>query len=316
MFYLYNVEQWLDEIVETCNRTNLDPTDAIFSIFLFSSLDIEYVDFFQKYRDQVSSYSGRNVHIITPTVFDNDIIPDVEWRDLRERFDQAGVRVGSRPSTVMFKLEKGDHQSGYDPKYFAAFNLPEDRKIAPLIRDFVSTCIENRHNSHELVGELIRFFKAPNLARSHAMPNILTGFKQFRAPRVFFSYSHQDIWTVNMFLNYVSTKEFTPWLDRNEIPAGSNILDSVKKGLASSDAIVMFLSKHSSTSSWIQFEGGFFQGVDTRKPVIPIVLDESGKELVRKLPFLSGRLYLDASGGVDTTILTKLVDSLKQLTTL
>jgi hypothetical protein len=71
MFYLFNVDAWLEEILDRCSEKRLNPQTSIFAIFMFSSLDIEYVNFFAKYKSQISAASGESVHLFTPVVYND-----------------------------------------------------------------------------------------------------------------------------------------------------------------------------------------------------------------------------------------------------
>ncbi len=90
MFYVFNVHEWLTEVITACNENQLSPEESLFALALFSSLDEEHVRFFRDRKSQVSSYSGENVHIFTPIIYE-DVIPDNEWRELRDDFNRAGI---------------------------------------------------------------------------------------------------------------------------------------------------------------------------------------------------------------------------------
>ena len=128
MFYVGNVHRWLDEVIEACNDNGFKPKESIFCLALFSSLDVELLSFFRDRRKQISSYSGMNVHIFTPIIYD-DVVPDDEWRMLRDQLIQEGIRLGPEPAVLFFRLEnyhaghKGKSWNSYQPDFFAAHHL-------------------------------------------------------------------------------------------------------------------------------------------------------------------------------------------------
>src|SRR5947209_19444476 len=112
MFQIYNVVEWLSEVIDSCNGRNLNPQDAVFVLLFFSSLDSKFLSFFRDRKPQISQFSGRNFHIITPMIYD-DVISDDEWRSLRNELNRSGVYVSNRPFTLFFRLIKRHRKSGY-----------------------------------------------------------------------------------------------------------------------------------------------------------------------------------------------------------
>jgi hypothetical protein len=104
MFYVFNVQQWLDEVVSACSENSLDSEDSVFVLLIFSSLNFDFVTFFRDRKPQISQYSGKNVHIFTPMIFDEDVVPDGEWRFIREGFSNTGIQLSNRPSAILFHL--------------------------------------------------------------------------------------------------------------------------------------------------------------------------------------------------------------------
>lgn len=292
------MQGWLQEIVDQCGKNGLNPSGSTFCIFLFSSLDEKYVTFFQKKRKNISSYSGENVHIFTPVIYNDGLIPDGEWLSLREKFSTAGIGLGSGPSVVLFRLRKSAQHTGYDPAYFGAFNLPERKPIGPLIRDFVSACISNRFDENSLVHQITLLLGEKNLIDGKIITNeveLTPGINPLNAPSIFLSYSHDDSNIVSRVYSELKNNGLRVWLDRYDLAAGSLVAEDIERGLRISDAVIMFLSANSARSSWLPFEGAFFHGAGPTRPVIPIVLDVEGKALASRLPVTNGRLYIDMS---------------------
>ncbi len=249
---------------------------------IFSSLDNSYVLFFRRNKEQISSYSGENVHLFTPMVFDNDVIPDGEWHVLRDNFIRSGIELGSGPSVILFCLRKRDRRPGYDPEYVGAFALPERKGVARLMREFVSICIKYRANPAALLPNLSEMLGKPNLIKNRIDPteiNITSGDSPLHAPTVFLSYSHADSEIVLRAYGELNRHGLRVWLDKYEIPIGAYIFEDVKRGLGASDAALLFLSANSAKSSWLPFEGAFLHGRDTERAIIPIVLGWGGKSV-------------------------------------
>lgn len=299
MFYLGNVESWLEEIVDTCSKNVLDPSKSIFCLMLFSSLDTSYVDFFKRNKEKISSFSGENVHIFTPIIYNNQTIPDSEWRLLRKSFVEAGANLGFGPSVVLFRLEKREYGSGYNPEYLGAFTLPDkgsSKFLIRLMRDFVSICVAGRSDTTSLLLEVSRILGASNLITRRFSPaqiRLTANESPLHSPTVFLSYSHADSELVLHACDQLKQHGLRVWLDRYEMRAGADVMEDVKRGLNTSDAALLFLSANSATSSWLPFEGAFFHGRNSDRPIIPIVLDKEGKDLASRLPFTSGRIYVD-----------------------
>ena len=56
----------------------------------------------------------------------------------------------------------------------------------------------------------------------------------------------------------------------------------------------MFLSEAAAQSSWLQHEVALFYGQDERRRIIPLVIDDFGRELASRLPATQGLVYLEA----------------------
>ncbi|SFU39315.1 toll/interleukin-1 receptor domain-containing protein [Nitrosospira multiformis] len=298
MFYVFNVQQWLDEVVSACSENNLDPEESVFILLMFSSLDFDFVTFFRDRKPQISQYSGENVHIFTPMIFDEDIVPDGEWRLIRDNFNDAGILLSNRPSAILFHLQKRSHATGYDPHYFAAFELPTFERFERSLRDFVDACIAHRRNAGRLTRELGTLFKAQNrvrnvLPKTPLSESFITDV--LHAPKVFISYSHADKQSVLDLYQQLKDAGVKLWLDQFELLPGALFQQEIERALHASDAVLVVLSRNSNESKWVSFEGSLFYGQGNKKPIIPIVLDEEGKILANELPFLNGRLYVDLS---------------------
>jgi hypothetical protein len=193
-------------------------------------------------------------------------------------------------------LRKRESATGYDPHYFAAFELPTFDKFERGLRDFVDACIAHRTDDSRLTRELGVLLAAPNIVNQIPSETLLSRWPVadlLKAPRVFISYSHDDKQSVLDLYHRLKESSVELWLDQFELSPGVLFQETIEKALRTSDAVLMVLSKNSDRSTWISFEGSFFYGRSGNRPIIPVVLDDEGKSLVQKLPFLRGRLYVD-----------------------
>jgi TIR domain len=301
MFYVGNVHRWLDEVIEACNDNGFPPNESIFCLALFSSLDVELLNFFRDRRKQISSYSGMNVHIFTPIIYD-DVVPDDEWRILREQLIQDGIRLGPEPAILFFRLEnydashKGKSWKSYQPDFFAAHHLSPTQEPTRLIRDLIEVCIRYRPSIERLSSELPKIMGTPNLMVNHLRSDLTREIaKSLDQPRIFLSHASADKAVVRQFaddLHYAGTR---PWLDEAEINAGDSLREVISSALKASDVVLIFLSQAAAVSTWVQHEVALFVGQDESRRVIPVVLDEAGRELAARLPTTQGLLYVDAS---------------------
>jgi hypothetical protein len=296
MFYIWNAAEWLEEVISVCSENNLDPEESVFVLMLFSSLDFDYVAFFRDKKPQISQYSGKNVHLFTPLIYDSNVVPDDEWRFIREGFERAGVRIGNRPSCILFQLKKRDKAAGYDPHYLAAFGCPSFDRFSEVLRDFVDVCIAHRRDPDALTRKLGLLLHSENLARAiqgeHPLSHSpVTGV--LHAPRAFISYAHEDKTAVMSLYESLKEKRVKLWLDQVELSPGARFQEEIEHALHACDAILVVLSKNSSRSNWVPFEGAFFYAQGATKLIVPIVLDDEGRERARALPFLKDRLYID-----------------------
>lgn len=296
MFYIWNAAGWLEEVIATCSENNLDPEESVFVLMLFSSLDFDYVAFFKDKKPQISQYSGENVHLFTPLIYDGNVVPDGEWRFIREGFERVGVRIGNRPTCILFQLRKRDRATGYDPHYFAAFACPTFERFSDILRDFVDVCIAHRHEPDLLTRKLGLLLRSENLVRiirgEHPLSHSpVTGI--LRSPRTFISYVHEDKAAVVKLYESLKERHVTLWLDQVELSPGARFQEEIERALRACDAILVVLSKNSSRSDWVSFEGSYFYAQGSAKLIIPIVLDDEGRERASAIPFLKDRLYID-----------------------
>jgi hypothetical protein len=231
-------------------------------------------------------------------IYDEDVVPDDEWRLLRDRFSNAGIPLSNRPSAILFHLQKRKEATGYDPHYFAAFELPPFDRFERELRNFVDACIRHHKDKTRLTRELATLFKAQNLALHVSVETHLSALPiadVLHAPMVFISYSHYDKQSVLDLYHQLKDDRIKLWLDQFELSPGISFQQEIERALQDSDAILIVLSRNSDKSRWISFEGTLFYGQNRKRPIIPVILDDEGKIFANQLPFLQERLYVDLS---------------------
>lgn len=312
MFYIHNVNEWLEEVIENCNANSLDPEDSVFMLLIFSSLDFDYVEFFRTRRKQISKFSGKNFHIFTPTVFDN-VVPDDEWRDIITEFGNAGVSISLEPSALFFNLKKRLNETGFAPRFFAGFRCPEFPEFPRVLRNLVEVGLRNRRNESVMIREFSEILNAYNIIESEVAYNQVTWAVQetLSAPKYFVSYAHADHCFVENLHHRLREHRVDVWLDREELRPGMELTKEISMALRSCDGLIAVLSKNSIEAKWLQYEGSFFSGAEEEKPIIPVVLDEHAKKSLSDIPFIRDRLYLDFTGSQNDERFSELADAIR-----
>ncbi len=172
MFYIGNVSNWFNEIIQNIQLKQLSVKDSNFMLVLFSSFDFEIVDFFKRYKSQISSYSGKNFHIFTPIVYQENTIPDEEWRRLRDEFNEMGIRISNRPSVILFNIKEENNNRKFTPNIYGAYNLNYSENFNYLIQDIIDLCIRKNGSDIQLSFELEKLFMSPNIVREYSIKNI------------------------------------------------------------------------------------------------------------------------------------------------
>ena len=113
--------------------------------------------------------------------------------------------------------------------------------------------------------------------------------------KMFISYSHGDIDTVKEFVLHLSVGEFDLWIDEKDISVGDYYTTKIFSAIHGTDYYVIFVSKNSVNSRWVQAELDFAvrEKIErNRLVIIPIRIDDT------EMPVLLGGMdyidYLDA----------------------
>src|SRR6266516_1764768 len=75
--------------------------------------------------------------------------------------------------------------------------------------------------------------------------------------RVFISHSSTDKSLALLISKALREKEFSPWIDSEQIEAGENIIERIGDGLRTMDVLTVIASKASVSSRWVAEELSF-----------------------------------------------------------
>lgn len=293
MWHILPTEQWIDGVVRFINENQLKPENSKFMMAFFSSLDIDFVDYFQRNKKQISSFSGYNFHIFTPLIYEDKVIPDEHWRYMRNEFNSLGIPVKTEPTFVFFNLDKLRHDR-YEPIFFAGFECSTFNDFPRKLKNAIDKCIEVNDTRH-LADKLSEIFLSKNIIPfdrvDHQLKETIT--RKLPQSTIFISHSSVDKPFVKKLEAELSKdKSLKFWIDENEILAGDDIQKSISKTLSKSDYLLLVISEKSTKSSWVNFEVSQFMGFAEGKNIIPIVISKGQKfsepidNLIRRLKYL------------------------------
>lgn len=319
MWYIHPTERWIDEVVRLMNERQLKPEDSRFMIAFFSSLDNEFVNYFKRNKARISSYSGKNFHIFTPLIYEGNTIPDEDWRYMRNEFKAMGIPIQSDPTFVFFCLEGGGCPKpngwatfSYRPEFFAGFATSSFKGFPTKLKNVIDACIDTKH-THFLSRRLSEIFLSENLLMHQRVADELASTITRKLPKstVFISHSSKDKQFVRKLVHELSTDDSIRfWIDENEIHAGDDIQQTITRTLRASDTdyLLLVISKHSTESSWVNFELSQFIGFADGKNIIPILLakeqhfPEPLDNVIRRLRYID---FSDKSNWQDGLIVLK-----------
>ena len=296
MWYMHPTEKWIDNVVQTINEKQLRPEDSILMIAFFSSLDDEFVEYFQKNKDRISSFSGENFHIFTPLIYEDKVIPDSDWRSLRKEFNLMGVPVGIDPTFVFFKIDNFQDVI-YKANFFAGFSCKSFSDFPNKLKNAIEVGIEIK-KEHILQQKLSEIFATQNIINPALIKEELKNTIENKLPqaKIFISHSSVDKPFVKEIMKELSTNNSLKfWIDEKEIMVGDNIQESISRNLRDSDFILLIISRNSTNSDWVNFEISQFMGFSNNKKIIPILKDKKGNFSIPIDNLLKQIKYLDFS---------------------
>jgi len=292
MWHIHPTEQWLDDVIIKMNENQLNPDESKFMIAFFSSMDNQFVEYFQSNKNQISSFSGQNFHICTPMIMDDKILPDHQWRYMRQEFNSLGIPVGIEPTFVFFKLENNDTK--YEPNFFAGFECKNFIDFPKKLKTSIEIGITN-NVVRTLINKLTEVFLSENIIINSNVGSILRDTITNKLPenKIFISHSSIDKQMVRRIENELTKeKSLKFWIDKNEILVGDDIQKAISQGLKESDYLIIIISENSVKSNWVNFELSQFMGLTENQNIIPIVLDKESKfsepinNLIQRLKYL------------------------------
>ncbi|WP_122302268.1 toll/interleukin-1 receptor domain-containing protein [Pseudomonas amygdali] len=115
--------------------------------------------------------------------------------------------------------------------------------------------------------------------------------------KIFLSHTFKDKPNVKQVAKYLESRGYSVWLDAWEMTAGDSLISKISEGIDSSDKLVVFLSRDSLESSWVEREvnGGIIMEIAKEKGlgskfVIPVLFEAC------KVPFmLRDKIYANFS---------------------
>jgi hypothetical protein len=106
-------------------------------------------------------------------------------------------------------------------------------------------------------------------------------------PVVFLSHSQRDRHVATTLQKVLESNGARTFLDQDQIQAGDRLPASIRRGIESSDTLLLLWSRNASTSAWVRRE--WEAALDLRKKIIPYMLDGTPLPSV-----LEDRLFVDA----------------------
>lgn len=292
MWHIHPTEKWVDEVVKKMNEKQLKPEEARFMIAFFSSMDSEFVEYFRLNKNQISSFSGINFHIFIPLIYENKVIPDDQWRYMRNEFNSLGIPVSTEPTFIFFNLVQSGNT--FEPNFFAGFECKSFNDFPRKLKNVIDKSVAIK-DINTLKINLSEIFLTENIISHNQINTQLKNTISNRLPnsKIFISHSSVDkpfVKRLEQELSKDNSIKF--WIDENEILVGDDIQNVISEGLKNSDFLFIIISEDSTKSTWVNFEISQFMGFSDNKNIIPIILSkkESFSEpldnLIRRLKYL------------------------------
>lgn len=314
MWHIHPTEKWIEDVVKNINDKQLNIEDSKFMIAFFSSMDNDFVHYFQTNKNQISSFSGANFHIFTPVIFDDQVIPDEDWRYMRREFNTMGVPVKTEPTFVFFNLKTSENES-FEPNFFAGFTCDSFNSFPNKLKNAIDSTIEIK-DTKSLQQKLTEIFRSQNIIPFDNINQELKKTITRKLPKstIFISHSSLDKPFARKLMDELSTdNDLKFWIDEQEILVGDDIQKTVTRSLKQSDYLFLIISENSIKSSWVNFEVSQFMGFANEKNIIPIIISK-GQKFPEPLDNFIRRLkYLDFS---DDNNWKKNTDEIKRLLTI
>ena len=90
---------------------------------------------------------------------------------------------------------------------------------------------------------------------------------------IFISYSRRDIVYAEKLINALRREGFNPWVDMENLGAGTQWLRRLQKQIVTCDAYILIMSSHSYNSTWVPDE--LVVAKTKGRPIFPLLLDDT-----------------------------------------
>src|SRR6266849_1058265 len=97
--------------------------------------------------------------------------------------------------------------------------------------------------------------------------------KGHRMTQVFVSYCSEDNYFAGFLIELLEFHYVGVWFDQKNLEAGGEFISEIEQALATCDAMIVVISRHSPKSRCMTREVSHFRAVHPGRPVIPLVLD-------------------------------------------
>jgi len=89
---------------------------------------------------------------------------------------------------------------------------------------------------------------------------------------IFISYSKKDVLYAEKLVNALRREGFNPWVDMEELGAGTHWQVRLHKQIQSCDAYILIMSRNAKASNWVPDE--LVAAKSSGKPIFPLLLDD------------------------------------------
>ena len=90
---------------------------------------------------------------------------------------------------------------------------------------------------------------------------------------IFISYSRKDVDYAEKLVNALRREGFNPWVDKDELGAGTLWLTRLDKQILTCDAYILIMSRNAKASKWVPDE--LIAAKSKGKPIFPLLLDDT-----------------------------------------
>jgi len=90
---------------------------------------------------------------------------------------------------------------------------------------------------------------------------------------IFISYSKKDVLYAEKLVNALRREGFNPWVDMDELGAGTHWQTRLYKQIVNCDAYILIMSRNASASRWVPDE--LVTAKSKGKPIFPLLLDDT-----------------------------------------